>query len=191
MPIVWIELAQCALESIDIVQLKFLFADRIHAIHDFYEPAPCLKALVSKKERSLPLREHTLFGLRLPIADEEDFSRLRNLVQKDVAADPAGAPCRHCKRLSLLDDLAHKKLLRNDEEVGDAKALQIIVQQEKVRIVVRDQAGTHGAKRAVQDPGAKFSLGTLQFVLFAAIGTKEVGDRPVGFVLSHLGVAAV
>jgi len=74
-PIVWIKLAQCALERVDVIKLKFLFADRFYAIHDFYEPTPGLKSLISQKECPFPLGKHDLFGMGLQIAYEKDWSR--------------------------------------------------------------------------------------------------------------------
>jgi hypothetical protein len=79
-PIVRVKLAELVFEAIDFVELKFLLSNRIDAVHDLDKPAPRLNSLVSEKKRPLPLSEHELFGLGLPVSYEKDFSGVRNLI---------------------------------------------------------------------------------------------------------------
>src|SRR5947199_5039194 len=56
--------------------MEFVLANRIHALHDFYEPAPGIKCLISQKERPLPLREHDVFGLCCRSRTKKTFPEL-------------------------------------------------------------------------------------------------------------------
>src|ERR1700730_2394933 len=158
MPVVGIELSQSVFEGVDIIELELGSADHLDAFHDFDQPAARLESFIAQEKRPLPLCEYLFFRLRLPIPNNKYFSRCRNLVQDDHASDPAGAPCRGCERLPLLDDLAHKELFWNNEQVRDAPLFQIVFQKKEVGIVAGGQAVAHGAKGAVEHLGAERAL---------------------------------
>jgi len=115
----------------------------------------------------------------------------RNLIQQDVAADPAGTTRRRCERLSDYDDFAHKELLGNDEQAYDAQLFQIVVQQKEVRVVARYQTLAHGAECAIEHPVTERALLAFQFIFFVAQGAEKIRNRPVQLKLTYLRASAV
>ena len=99
-------------------------------------------------------------------------------------------PCR-CQRLALLDDLADEEMLRHDEQVHDRKRLEIKIHEQKVRIVARGETFAFGPELAIQNLRAEFSLLALQFELFGARRTEEIGQRAVVGEGRYLCIAAM
>src|SRR5437879_1030845 len=87
--VVGIEPAQLVLKCIDVIDLKFLFPDRLDALHNLDEPASCFDIFVSKKESPFPLIENGGLGLKHAVFDEEYLSGLWHFLEKNVAAHPS------------------------------------------------------------------------------------------------------
>jgi hypothetical protein len=121
MSVLGIDLAKPAFKRIDIIKRELVFSNQFYAFHDLDKPASRLDALIAKKECSLPLRKHIFFWLELTITNEEDFSGCGDLIQKNVAADPAGASRSISQRFPLFYDLANKEMLGNNKEIGDSE----------------------------------------------------------------------
>lgn len=111
-------------ESVDAVQIEFALPNQLDTLHHLDQPTSSLDRLIAEEERLSPLLQDDIFGLRPSIADDEDLSRVGNLIEQYVAADPARTPCRLCERLTLLDYLANEKMLWNDEQVRDGECLR-------------------------------------------------------------------
>jgi hypothetical protein len=72
-----------------------------------------------------------------------------------------------------------------------AERLQVVVHQERDRIVAGGKALAFGAVRAVCDLRAELALLVLEFEFFHACGAEEIGDRAVVRKAGHLRVSAV
>jgi len=90
--------AQSGFESVDIVELEFIFADALNALHDLNQPPPCLHSFLAEEQGFLPLVENGFLWLRRPISDEEDFSGFGDLIQQNIAADPSRPAGSGCQR---------------------------------------------------------------------------------------------
>jgi hypothetical protein len=110
------------------------------------------------------------------MADEENFPRIWNLTQQDIAANPAGASRRGGERLTPLNYFPHEEMFWNNEKVGDAKLFEIVFQKEQVRIVAGSQPFAHRAECAIGYAAPKLCLLALEFVFFFASWTKEIGN---------------
>src|SRR6202035_5396147 len=133
-------------EGVDLVEAEVALAERLHAFHDVEQPATRLRRFIPEEQRLLPIRKHEFLGANEAVPDDVNVSRLRDTVEQDFRTDPPSAPRGRRQRLALLDDLADEEMLRHDEQVYDRKRFEIVVHQQKVRIVARGQAFTLGVE---------------------------------------------
>jgi hypothetical protein len=189
-PIIGIDLAQDVFERIDIVESKLLSTDCFDTSHNLDQPASGVRALISEEQGPSPLGDNQVLRLRLAILDNNDLARGRNLVQQNVAADPTSSASSRRKRPALLDDLPHKELLRHDNEIRNFELLQIIVQEQEIRIITRSKSLTHTPKGAIKHLPAKAALLAFQLVFFITFCAKEICDWAIVLELSYCRVSA-
>jgi hypothetical protein len=85
-----------AFKRVNVTEGEFTRADCFNAFHDFDEPASVFRRFLTKEERPLPTSKDSFFWLRLAVSNERYFSRIGNLLEQDIAADPARALCCGC-----------------------------------------------------------------------------------------------
>lgn len=91
----------------------------------------------------------------------------------------------------MFDDLAHKKVLRNDEEIHDGKGFEVVIHQEQVGIVACRKALAFHLVRAISNLHAESALLAFQFEFLFACRAEEIGKRAVVWKARHLRGAAV
>jgi hypothetical protein len=186
-----IEIAEMPFEGVDLVKGEIAFAKGLHALHDVEQPTARFRRLVSEEERLLPFCEDDFLGADEAVLHDMNLARLWDAAEQDIRPDPASAPRSERQRFSFLDDLADKKVFRNDEQINDCKRLEIVVHQKQVWIVARSQTLAFRLERAVDNPRSEFALLALQFELFAAGGTEEIRQWTVVREGRNLRIAAV
>src|SRR5689334_9741893 len=116
-------------EGVDFIQREFALAERLDAFQDIDQPATRLKRFVSEKKRLLPFLKHSLFRTNDSVVNDMNLAGLRHLAEQNIRSDPARAERRRRKRLTRLNNIADKKVLRDDQEVHNSKRFPIIIHQ--------------------------------------------------------------
>ena len=124
----WVKLTEVRLELINVVESKFVFANPLYTPEDVEQPPARRVAFLPKKQSSLPAIQNLLPVQNRSIANDEDFSGVRNLRKQDVAPNPPGASGFVGKRFALLDDVFYEELLWDDEQVAHTYG-QIVVEE--------------------------------------------------------------
>src|SRR5580693_8850066 len=119
MPVFRVDFAEVPLIGVHVFQVEIRSADGFDTLHDFDDPTSCFRVSVAKKKGLLPFLQDKVPRSLDAIAQQVDFSGLRYRLQQDVAADPASAPRRCCKRRALFYDVADEEVLGNNEKICD------------------------------------------------------------------------
>src|SRR5947208_2369322 len=78
-----------------------------------------------------------------------------------------------------------------DEDVRNAEARQIVVQEHETWIIACCQTLAHRAKGAIENPGPKYVLLAFELEFFRAGGAEEVSNGTVGRELIDFWISAV
>lgn len=169
-----IEITEVPFESIDLVKGEVSLAKRLHALHHIQQPAARFRGFVSEEKCLLPIGEDEFFRANNAVLDDMYLAGVWNSTKQDVGADPAGPSRSGCQRLSLLDDLPDKEVLRHDEQVHDRKRFEVVVHQEQIRIVADGKAFAFGLERSIDDSRSEPAFLALEFEFLFAGWAKEI-----------------
>jgi hypothetical protein len=108
------------------------------------------------------------------MSDEENFSRIWNLIQQDIATNPASTSRGGGEWLTLLNYFPHEEMFGDNKKISDAELFEIVFEKEQVRIVAGSEPFAHRTECAVGHSVPKFCLLAFEFVFFLARRTKEI-----------------
>jgi hypothetical protein len=84
-----------------------------------------------------------------------------------------------------------EKVLRDNKQVGNAQAFDIVIQQKEIRIGAPAEALDHRTICTIDHFGAEARLLAFQLIFFPAHGTKEIAHRVIVAVADNLEIPAI
>ncbi len=93
--------------------------------------------------------------MRSSFAHDRDAGVHGNLIQQNVAADPAGAASRGRERLAALDRGQRKGEMRDEKNSADSPRVEVVMQNKKIRRSIFEDGALHFGVGGVNDSGAQ------------------------------------
>src|SRR5712692_7372909 len=92
--------------------------------------------------------------MKSPFAYDRHAGMHGNLVQQNVAADPAGAASRRSERWALFECRQREREMGNEKNGADGPRVEVVVQDKEIRSSVFEDGALHLGVSSVDDSGA-------------------------------------